>query len=63
MEAIFVDGVQCMKKLLSLSDVVDSLTADPALLFICIGSLMFTVTFFGCFGALRDNVRLLQIVS
>ncbi|XP_048831744.1 tetraspanin-33 isoform X1 [Brienomyrus brachyistius] len=42
-------------------DVVDSLTADPALLFICIGSLMFTVTFFGCFGALRDNVRLLQI--
>ncbi|XP_072555646.1 tetraspanin-33 isoform X2 [Paramormyrops kingsleyae] len=43
-------------------DVVDSLTADPALLFICIGSLMFTVTFFGCFGALRDNVRLLQIV-
>ncbi|KAJ8374791.1 hypothetical protein SKAU_G00053710 [Synaphobranchus kaupii] len=41
--------------------VVDSLTADPALLLISIGSLMFIITFFGCFGALRNGVLLLKL--
>ncbi|XP_061094570.1 tetraspanin-33 isoform X1 [Conger conger] len=41
--------------------VVDSLTADPALLLITIGSLMFIITFFGCFGALRNAVILLKL--
>ncbi|KAJ8408418.1 hypothetical protein AAFF_G00258320 [Aldrovandia affinis] len=42
-------------------DVVDSLTADPALLLIIIGSLMLIITFFGCCGALRNVVLLLKM--
>ncbi|KAM6945695.1 tetraspanin-33 [Aplochiton taeniatus] len=42
-------------------DVVDTLAADPALLLIIVGSLMFTITFFGCFGALRNEPRLLKM--
>ncbi|XP_042339723.1 tetraspanin-33 [Plectropomus leopardus] len=41
-------------------DVVDTLTLDPALLLIVIGSLMFLVTFLGCFGALRNVACLLR---
>uniref|UniRef100_A0A671SDG2 Tetraspanin n=1 Tax=Sinocyclocheilus anshuiensis TaxID=1608454 RepID=A0A671SDG2_9TELE len=43
------------------SDVVDTLMADPALLLIIMGSLMFTITFFGCFGALRNISLLLNM--
>ncbi|XP_051967284.1 tetraspanin-33 [Xyrauchen texanus] len=42
------------------SDVVDTLITDPALLLIIVGSLMFTITFFGCFGALRNISVLLN---
>ncbi|GCB74920.1 hypothetical protein scyTo_0020291, partial [Scyliorhinus torazame] len=40
---------------------VDSLTADPALLLIIVGCLIFCITFLGCTGALRDNQIMLQI--
>ncbi|KAK2874011.1 hypothetical protein QQF64_004065 [Cirrhinus molitorella] len=43
------------------SDVVDTLMADPALLLIIVGSLMFTITFLGCFGALRNISLLLNM--
>uniref|UniRef100_A0A8C1QQ47 Tetraspanin n=1 Tax=Cyprinus carpio TaxID=7962 RepID=A0A8C1QQ47_CYPCA len=43
------------------SNVVDKLMADPALLLIIVGSLMFTITFFGCFGALRNISLLLNM--
>ncbi|XP_030640017.1 tetraspanin-33 [Chanos chanos] len=42
-------------------DVVDTLTVDPALLLISVGSLMFMITFFGCFGALRNGIVLLKM--
>ncbi|XP_078077344.1 tetraspanin-33 isoform X2 [Mustelus asterias] len=42
-------------------DAVDSLTADPALLLIIVGCLIFCITFLGCTGALRDIQILLQI--
>uniref|UniRef100_A0A673HBY4 Tetraspanin n=1 Tax=Sinocyclocheilus rhinocerous TaxID=307959 RepID=A0A673HBY4_9TELE len=42
-------------------NVVDTLMADPALLLIIVGSLMFTITFFGCFGALRNISLLLNM--
>ncbi|KAL1023203.1 hypothetical protein UPYG_G00037620 [Umbra pygmaea] len=42
------------------TDVVDTLTTDPALLLIIVGSLMFIITFFGCFGALRNATCLLK---
>ncbi|XP_021419208.2 tetraspanin-33 [Oncorhynchus mykiss] len=44
-------------------DVVDTLMTDPALLLIVIGSLMFMITFFGCFGALRNGTCLLKTFS
>ncbi|XP_041862027.1 tetraspanin-33 [Melanotaenia boesemani] len=41
-------------------DVVDTLTVDPALLLIIVGSVMFLITFLGCFGALRNIICLLK---
>ncbi|XP_049444240.1 tetraspanin-33 [Epinephelus fuscoguttatus] len=41
-------------------DVVDTLTLDPALLLIIVGSVMFLITFLGCFGALRNAICLLK---
>lgn len=41
-------------------DVVDTLTLDPALLLIVVGSVMFLITFLGCFGALRNTTCLLK---
>lgn len=43
-------------------DVVDTLALDPALLLIVVGSFMFLITFFGCFGALRNSAPLLKTV-
>nr|XP_043900884.1 tetraspanin-33 isoform X2 [Solea senegalensis] len=42
-------------------DVVDTLTFDPALLLIAVGSAMFLITFLGCFGALRNTTCLLKM--
>ncbi|KAF3835766.1 hypothetical protein F7725_028324, partial [Dissostichus mawsoni] len=42
-------------------DVVDTLTLDPALLLIVVGSAMFLITFLGCFGALRNTTCLLKM--
>lgn len=44
------------------ADVVDTLALDPALLLIVVGSFMFLITFFGCFGALRNSASLLKTV-
>ncbi|KAM5191279.1 tetraspanin-33-like isoform 1-T1 [Mantella aurantiaca] len=49
-------------KLCKETDVVDSLTTDPAIIFIVVGMLMFAITFLGCMGALRDLHTLLKIV-
>ncbi|XP_037105406.1 tetraspanin-33 isoform X3 [Syngnathus acus] len=46
--------------LLRLLDVVDTLTLDPALLLMVIGSLTFFITFLGCLGALRNVTCLLK---
>lgn len=43
-------------------DVVDTLMVDPALLLIVVGSVMFLITFLGCFGALRNTICLLKTV-
>ncbi|XP_045897626.1 tetraspanin-33 [Micropterus dolomieu] len=42
------------------NDVVDTLTIDPALLLIVVGSMMFLITFLGCYGALRNATCLLK---
>ncbi|XP_077463920.1 tetraspanin-33 isoform X1 [Stigmatopora argus] len=41
-------------------DVVDTLTVDPALLLMAVGSLTFSIAFLGCFGALRNAICLLK---
>ncbi|XP_056133830.1 tetraspanin-33 [Lampris incognitus] len=41
-------------------DVVDTLMVDPALVLISVGSVMFMITFLGCYGALRNNSCLLK---
>ncbi|XP_055506356.1 tetraspanin-33 isoform X1 [Leucoraja erinacea] len=40
---------------------VESLTADPALILMIVGCLIFCITFLGCVGALRDIQILLKI--
>ncbi|XP_061894413.1 tetraspanin-33 [Entelurus aequoreus] len=47
-------------KIVKEKDVVDTLTVDPALLLIVVGSLMFIITFLGCLGALRNATCLLK---
>ncbi|CAL8343468.1 unnamed protein product [Gadus morhua 'NCC'] len=41
-------------------DVIDTLTVDPALVLILIGSVMFFINVFGCLGALRNAKCLLR---
>ncbi|KAM9330626.1 tetraspanin-33-like [Gastrophryne carolinensis] len=50
-------------KLCKETGVVDSLTADPAIILIVVGMLMFAITFLGCMGALRDLHVLLKIFA
>ncbi|XP_068070916.1 tetraspanin-33b isoform X2 [Danio rerio] len=41
----------------------DSFLIDPAVILIVVGVVMFFITFCGCIGALRENIRLLKIFS
>lgn len=47
-------------KVAKAKDVVDTLTVDPALLLIVVGSVTFLITFVGCWGALRNATCLLK---
>ncbi|TRY57434.1 hypothetical protein DNTS_031423 [Danionella cerebrum] len=58
-----VIAVGIYAKIAKESDVVDTLMADPALLLLIVGSLMFAITFFGCFGALRNISLLLNMIT
>uniref|UniRef100_A0A8C3S342 Tetraspanin n=1 Tax=Chelydra serpentina TaxID=8475 RepID=A0A8C3S342_CHESE len=49
-------------KLSKEASAVDSLLADPSLILLTVGILMFGITFVGCTGALRDLPVLLKIV-
>ncbi|ESO84008.1 hypothetical protein LOTGIDRAFT_184042 [Lottia gigantea] len=42
-------------------DPLDHLVTDPAYILIAVGVVMFFISFFGCIGALRENVTLLKI--
>ncbi|XP_013416776.1 tetraspanin-33 isoform X2 [Lingula anatina] len=39
---------------------LDSVITDPAFLVLAVGCAMFVISFFGCLGALRENICLLQ---
>ncbi|CAL8263033.1 unnamed protein product [Merluccius merluccius] len=41
----------------------DTFLIDPAIILIAVGVVMFFITFCGCIGALRDNIRLLNVFS
>nr|XP_033940868.1 tetraspanin-33b isoform X1 [Pseudochaenichthys georgianus] len=48
----------------SLPDTVrDTFLIDPAVILIVVGVVMFFITFCGCIGALRENIRLLKTFS
>lgn len=48
----------------SLADAVrDTFLIDPAVILIVVGVVMFFITFCGCIGALRENIRLLKTVK
>ncbi|XP_066492346.1 tetraspanin-33-like [Tiliqua scincoides] len=42
---------------------VDSLLADPSMILLAVGILMFSITFVGCLGALRDLTLLLKMFA
>lgn len=46
-----------------LSGAVDTLLADPSMILLAVGILMFSITFVGCLGALRDLTLLLKMVQ
>jgi len=48
---------------LTTDTVRDTFLIDPAVILIVVGVVMFFITFCGCIGALRENIRLLKIVS
>ncbi|KAM4708274.1 tetraspanin-33-like isoform 2-T2 [Discoglossus pictus] len=50
-------------KLCKETSLVDSLTTDPSIILIVVGILMFSITFIGCMGALRDIHVLLKIFA
>lgn len=58
-------GIEIMKGVLSvflLDAVRDTFLIDPAVILIVVGVVMFFITFCGCIGALRENIRLLKTV-
>uniref|UniRef100_A0A8C2I332 Tetraspanin-33 n=1 Tax=Cyprinus carpio TaxID=7962 RepID=A0A8C2I332_CYPCA len=55
-------GLQCFWGF-STDAVRDTFFIDPAVILIVVGVVMFFITFCGCIGALRENIRLLKIFS
>ena len=41
----------------------NSMAIDPATILLIVGAIMFWIGFFGWVGALRENVKFLQVVS
>uniref|UniRef100_A0A8C8DN18 Tetraspanin-33 n=1 Tax=Oryzias sinensis TaxID=183150 RepID=A0A8C8DN18_9TELE len=61
-------GQQLLKHAVFLSvclpeTVRDTFLVDPAVILIVVGVVMFFITFCGCIGALRENIRLLKTFS
>jgi hypothetical protein len=42
---------------------IDNLSTDPAFFLLLLGLIMITISSFACFGALRENICLLKVVS
>ena len=60
---IILIGAYAMVAKQELYGKISSLTTDPALILVAIGTIMFTISFCGCLGALRENLCLLKFFS
>ncbi|XP_028813419.1 tetraspanin-33b [Denticeps clupeoides] len=62
--SVLIVGIGVYAKIQKATDAVrDSFLVDPAVILIVVGVVMFFITFCGCIGALRENIRLLKMFS
>ncbi|XP_032435995.1 tetraspanin-33b isoform X2 [Xiphophorus hellerii] len=59
--SLLIVGIGVYAKVQKATDTVrDTFLIDPAVILIVVGVVMFFITFCGCIGALRENIRLLK---
>ncbi|XP_012718398.1 tetraspanin-33b [Fundulus heteroclitus] len=62
--SLLIAGIGVYAKVQKATDTVrDTFLIDPAVILIVVGVVMFFITFCGCIGALRENIRLLKTFS
>ncbi|XP_014860903.1 PREDICTED: tetraspanin-33-like isoform X2 [Poecilia mexicana] len=62
--SLLIVGIGVYAKVQKATDTVrDTFLIDPAVILIVVGVVMFFITFCGCIGALRENIRLLKTFS
>ncbi|KAK2841985.1 hypothetical protein Q5P01_012185 [Channa striata] len=62
--SLLIIAIGVYAKIQKATDTVrDTFLIDPAIILIVVGVVMFFITFCGCIGALRENIRLLKTFS
>ncbi|CAG13130.1 unnamed protein product, partial [Tetraodon nigroviridis] len=62
--SLLIVAIGVYAKVQKVTDTVrDTFFVDPAVILIVVGVIMFFITFCGCIGALRENIRLLKMFS
>uniref|UniRef100_W5LK04 Tetraspanin n=1 Tax=Astyanax mexicanus TaxID=7994 RepID=W5LK04_ASTMX len=61
--SLLIVAIGVYAKVQKATTVRDSFLIDPAIILIVVGVVMFFITFCGCIGALRENIRLLKTFS
>uniref|UniRef100_A0A3B3U6U8 Tetraspanin n=1 Tax=Poecilia latipinna TaxID=48699 RepID=A0A3B3U6U8_9TELE len=61
--SLLIVGIGVYAKVQKATTVRDTFLIDPAVILIVVGVVMFFITFCGCIGALRENIRLLKTFS
>uniref|UniRef100_A0A3B4AF11 Tetraspanin n=1 Tax=Periophthalmus magnuspinnatus TaxID=409849 RepID=A0A3B4AF11_9GOBI len=61
--SLLIIAIGVYAKIQKATTVRDAFLIDPAVILIVVGVVMFFITFCGCIGALRENIRLLKTFS